>query len=60
MVKPQEVDDDRAQIMAREIAKRLHAEASYAGPHQGGRAQRDPERRVRQVTVEARVPVAPP
>ena len=31
MVKPQEVDDDRAQIMAREIAKRLHAEASYAG-----------------------------
>ena len=31
MVKPEEVDDDRAQIMAREIAKRLHAEASYAG-----------------------------
>jgi len=29
MVRPEEVDDDRAQIMAREIAKRLHAEASY-------------------------------
>ncbi len=31
MVRPDEVDDDRAQIMAREIAKRLHAEGSYAG-----------------------------
>ena len=31
MVRPEQVDDDRAQIMAREIAKRLHAEASYAG-----------------------------
>lgn len=31
MVRPEEVDDDRAQIMAREIAKRLHAEGSYAG-----------------------------
>ena len=31
MVRPEEVDDDRAQIMAREIAKRLHAEASYTG-----------------------------
>jgi ribonuclease Y len=31
IVRPDEVDDDRAQIMAREIAKRLHAEGSYAG-----------------------------
>src|SRR5487761_1650250 len=31
MVRPEEVDDDRAQIMAREIAKRLHAEGTYAG-----------------------------
>jgi ribonuclease Y len=31
MVRPDEVDDDRAQILAREIAKRLHAEGSYAG-----------------------------
>jgi len=31
MVRPEEVDDDRAQIMAREIAKRLHAEGSYTG-----------------------------
>jgi ribonuclease Y len=31
MVRPEDVDDDRAQIMAREIAKRLHAEGTYAG-----------------------------
>ncbi|MGI8848365.1 MAG: ribonuclease Y [Candidatus Dormibacteria bacterium] len=31
MVRPQQVDDDRAQIMARQIAKRLHAEGSYTG-----------------------------
>ena len=31
LVKPQEIDDDQAQIMARQIAKRLHAEATYAG-----------------------------
>jgi ribonuclease Y len=31
LVRPQDVDDDAAQIMARQIAKRLHAEATYAG-----------------------------
>jgi len=31
MVKPQQVDDDTAQVMARQIAKRLHAEGSYEG-----------------------------
>jgi len=31
LVKPTEVDDDRAQVMARQIAKRLHAEGSYTG-----------------------------
>ena len=31
MVKPDSVDDDRAQIIARQIAKRLHAEAIYNG-----------------------------
>jgi ribonucrease Y len=31
MVKPQLVDDDTAQVMARRIAKRLHAEGSYDG-----------------------------
>ena len=31
LVKPQEIDDDHAQVMARQIAKRLHAEATYAG-----------------------------
>jgi len=31
MVRPEEVDDDQAQIMARQIAKRLHAEATYPG-----------------------------
>jgi ribonuclease Y len=31
MVKPQQVDDDAAQVMARRIAKRLHAEGSYDG-----------------------------
>ena len=31
MVKPQQVDDDAAQVMARRIAKRLHAEGSYEG-----------------------------
>jgi ribonuclease Y len=31
MVRPDQVDDDRAQIMARQIAKRLHAEGTYTG-----------------------------
>jgi ribonucrease Y len=31
MVKPHQVDDDAAQVMARQIAKRLHAEGSYEG-----------------------------
>lgn len=31
LVRPQEIDDDQAQIMARQIAKRLHSEATYAG-----------------------------
>ncbi|HKR99291.1 MAG TPA: ribonuclease Y [Candidatus Dormibacteraeota bacterium] len=31
MVKPGQVDDDAAQVMARQIAKRLHAEGSYEG-----------------------------
>jgi ribonuclease Y len=31
MVKPEEVDDDAAQVMARQIAKRLHGEGSYTG-----------------------------
>jgi len=31
MVKPHEVDDDEAQVMARQIAKRLHAEGTYEG-----------------------------
>lgn len=31
LVRPQDIDDDAAQIMARQIAKRLHAEATYAG-----------------------------
>jgi ribonuclease Y len=31
MVRPTEVSDDHAQVLARKIAKRLHAEGSYAG-----------------------------
>ncbi|HEY8675550.1 MAG TPA: ribonuclease Y [Candidatus Dormibacteraeota bacterium] len=31
MVRPTEVSDDRAQVLARQIAKRLHAEGSYTG-----------------------------
>ncbi|MDQ2960913.1 MAG: ribonuclease Y [Candidatus Dormibacteraeota bacterium] len=31
MVRPHEVSDDRAQVLARQIAKRLHAEGSYQG-----------------------------
>lgn len=31
MVRPAEVDDDQAQVMARQIAKRLHAEGTYSG-----------------------------
>ena len=31
MVSPEEVDDDGAQVMARQIAKRLHGEGSYSG-----------------------------
>jgi ribonuclease Y len=31
MVRPQDVSDDRAQVLARQIAKRLHAEGSYQG-----------------------------
>jgi len=31
MVKPNEVDDDEAQVMARQIAKRLHSEGTYEG-----------------------------
>lgn len=31
MVRPNEISDDRAQILARQIAKRLHAEGSYTG-----------------------------
>jgi len=31
MVRPSQIDDDRAQIMARQIAKRLHAEGTYNG-----------------------------
>jgi ribonucrease Y len=31
MVRPSEVSDDRAQVLARQIAKRLHAEGSYVG-----------------------------
>ncbi|MBV9525867.1 MAG: ribonuclease Y [Candidatus Dormibacteraeota bacterium] len=31
MVRPEEVDDDAAQVMARQIAKRLHGEGSYTG-----------------------------
>jgi ribonuclease Y len=31
MVRPNEISDDRAQVLARQIAKRIHAEGSYAG-----------------------------
>lgn len=31
MVRPNEISDDRAQVLARQIAKRLHAEGSYSG-----------------------------
>ncbi|MBV8444684.1 MAG: ribonuclease Y [Candidatus Dormibacteraeota bacterium] len=31
LVRPDEVSDDEAQVMARQIAKRLHAEGSYSG-----------------------------
>jgi ribonuclease Y len=31
LVKPDQVDDDQAQVMARQIAKRLHGEGSYTG-----------------------------
>ena len=31
MVKPSPVTDDQAQVMARQIAKRIHAEGSYSG-----------------------------
>ncbi len=31
MVRPEAVDDDHAQILARQIARRLHAEGSYGG-----------------------------
>jgi ribonuclease Y len=31
MVRPGEVSDDRAQVLARQIAKRLHAEGNYVG-----------------------------
>jgi ribonucrease Y len=31
LVKPEEISDDEAQIMARQIAKRLHGEGSYSG-----------------------------
>jgi ribonuclease Y len=31
MVRPSEISDDRAQVLARQIAKRIHAEGSYAG-----------------------------
>jgi ribonuclease Y len=31
MVRPAEVTDDKAQILARDIAKRLHGEGSYTG-----------------------------
>ncbi|MGH7687921.1 MAG: ribonuclease Y [Candidatus Dormibacteria bacterium] len=31
LVRPAEIDDEHAQVMARQIAKRLHAEATYAG-----------------------------
>ena len=31
IVKPEQVDDDQAQVMARQIAKRLHGEGSYSG-----------------------------
>ena len=31
MVRPTEVTDDRAQVLARQIAKRLHAEGTYSG-----------------------------
>ncbi len=31
MVRPETVDDDRAQVLARQIARRLHAEGSYGG-----------------------------
>ena len=31
MVRPNEVSDDRAQVLARQIAKRIHAEGSYSG-----------------------------
>jgi ribonucrease Y len=31
MVRPNEISDDRAQVLARQIAKRLHAEGNYSG-----------------------------
>lgn len=31
MVRPNEISDDRAQVLARQIAKRLHAEGTYSG-----------------------------
>jgi ribonucrease Y len=31
LVRPAEVDDDQAQVMARQIAKRLHGEGTYSG-----------------------------
>ena len=31
MVRPSQVTDDQAQVMARQIAKRIHAEGSYSG-----------------------------
>ena len=31
LVRPSDVNDDQAQILARQIAKRLHGEGSYSG-----------------------------
>ncbi len=54
MVKPAEIDDDDAALLAREIAKEIEETARLPRPDQGHRDPREPRRRHRQVAVPRR------
>ena len=49
MVKPAEIDDDAAVLLAREIAKDIEDAARLPRPDQGHRHPREPRRGLRQV-----------
>ncbi len=59
MVKPEEIDDDAATMLVREIAKEIEASLEYPGPDQGHGDPRVAGHRVRQVALVRRRRIDP-